>query len=266
MNSVHFVAAALCAAGGVAFAQNAPITLSDGNSSATFGGGTGYGQFSWMADGVSHLANQTFVVDFGQEIYDINDVDPAFVGTTNTNLDSGIDTLFARYQVNSIQVETLYSLRGGDSGTGASDLTELVTLTNTGGSAQSFTFYQFVDLDLAGTQDDGAAFILGNNTAVQEDVVAGLAFVATVVTPRATLVQAGEASDVAARVFSGADLNDNAFANGPANLAWALQWEFTLAAGESIIIAADKRLVSIPTPASAALLALGGIIATRRRR
>ena len=266
MNSVQVAVAAWMAAGGVAVAQNAPITLSDGNSTATFGAGTGFGQLGWQADGINHLAYQTFVADLGQGAVDINDTAPTFVGTTNTNLDAGTDTLFARYNVGDLEIETLYTLRGGDSGTGASDITELVTLTNRGNGPLTFSFWQYVNLDLAGTVDDGSAFIFGDNTAVQEDVDAGLAFVSTVVTPRATLVETGLAADVAARVFSGQDLNDNAFTSGPADLAWAFQWNFTLGAGQSVIIAADKRLVAIPTPASAALLALGGLVATRRRR
>ncbi len=161
-----------------------------------------------------------------------------------------------------MQIETIFTLRGGTDGSGRSDLAEQIVIRNLGTSTLSLSFFQFVDFDLGGDFADDTGEIINGNTVRQSDDDFSIS--ETVVTPQPALFQVDDQS-----VLSGL-LNDDAIddlsgqSSYVGDVAWAFQWDITLEAGQTFIISKDKSIV--PAPGSLALLAGAGLITARRRR
>ena len=241
------------------------IILGDANSSASF---NSEGQFSWTVDGVDHLYAQEFYFrrdGFNDEVnlnsltllgQAVNDTNPF----SDDNFDS-ISSLFT--DGNGLEIETIFTLRGGTAGSGESALAEQISFTNTGTSTMSFTFFQYVDFDLGESSGDDTGSIVGGNVAQQSDD-SGFSLSETVATPMPTAFQMGDEGDISALWSNGVidELNGDDSYSG--DVAWAFQWDITLEAGDSFLISKNKAIV--PTPGSLALLASAGLMGTRRRR
>ncbi|MBA4120590.1 MAG: hypothetical protein C0513_07835 [Isosphaera sp.] len=264
--------AILCVAGlawaGPAAAQ--PIQLDDRNSSAVFDP-TGGGQFTWLIDGVDHLFNQNFYFRAGAmtDEVDLTSVGLAGMAATDTNpfADGRVDTLALLYRDagSGLEFEISYSLRGGNAGSNTADIAEQIRISNRGNSSQRVSFFQYVDFDLHGSPGGDVGRIVNGRVAQQSDP-AGLRTISeTVVTPAPTFFDIALFPTILSLFGNGvADTLSNG--NGPVfgDVAWAFQWDFTLGVGQDFIISKDKLIV--PTPAGAALLGLGGVMAARRRR
>lgn len=251
----------------LAGSASAQIVLADANSFVSFtdftGSGGGTFQDGWEVDGISQLFVQDFILNFrdanGSQFLD------SFQGAAsvfNTNSDPGLDTLTVEYaNVNGLAVETTFVLRGGSANSGRSDLAEIIRLVNNSGSTMSFSFFQRVDLDLNGDIFDASATIVNANAVQQIDGIFGAS--ETVNTPAPTIGMVGNPTEVSDAIFIDEQLDGTAFASN-GDLAWAWQWDITLAPGDSFLISKDKSIV--PTPATIALLGVAGVAATRRRR
>lgn len=260
-------AVALCAlVGSAANAQT--FTLSDLNSTAEFD--TASGQVSWLVDGVEQIFDQSFWFRRAGDAreFRVNDVnlslDGVFTQDTNPFRDTDDDAFGQLYSDGAgLQIETIFTLRGGNNGSGRADLGEQIILRNTSNTAISLSFFQFVDFDLGGDFADDSAQIINGNTVQQSD---NDFFVSeTVVSPAPTLFQVSNQFDIAS-ALSDSDIDnlDGSATFGPGDAGWAFQWDITIAAGDSFIISKDKSIV--PTPGSIALLSIAGLAATRRRR
>lgn len=266
------VCAILCVAGlswaGSAAAQ--PIQLDDRNSTAVFDP-TGGGQFVWLIDGVNHLFNQNFYFRAGAmtDEVDLTSVGLAGMAVTDTNpfADGRADTLALLYLdvATGLEFEVSYSLRGGNAGSNTADIAEQIRITNRGNASQRVSFFQYVDFDLDSTAGGDVGRIVNGRVAQQSDP-AGIRTVSeTVVTPAPSFFDIGLFPSILSLFGNGvADTLSNN--NGPVfgDVAWAFQWDFTLGVGQDFIISKDKLIV--PTPAGAALLGLGGLVAARRQR
>lgn len=249
------------------------LTLTDGNSEASFERTSGFSQIAWRVDNQNQLAVQRFAVNIGGTVSFLDDVIVDQYRTSNSDADPGFDTLVARYLVSGFEIITRYSLSGGAAGSGVSDISEQITIINRGAAGRSLSFFQFVDLSLGTTIEDDSVEIRGvpgnTQTAVQADNLSGVTVSETVVTPNPSRYQAGLTADVLAAILSG-NLTNNPSLAQRADLSWAFQWNVgPLGANGSYLIAKDKRLeirVPVPTPGAVGLLALGGLVATRRRR
>ena len=244
------------------------ITLEDANSSAIFD--TAAGQIDWQVDSVSNLFDQSFWFRRGTDTreYQVNDqnlnLEGFFASDTNPFIDSRNDTFAALYNDgNGLEIETTFTLRGGNAGSGQSSLSELISFTNTSSNALTLSIFQYVNMDLGGDFGDDSAVVIDGNTVQQFDDVATVS--ETVVTPAPTQFQVGTASSLIAALSDGdIDNLDGTAAAGPTDIAWAFQWDITLGAGESILISKEKTIV--PTPGSLAMIGFGTLVATRRRR
>ena len=266
MKNIRSAVALSALVGSIASAQS--FTLSDLNSTAEFD--TSSGQISWMVDGVEQIFDQSFWFRRSGDTqeFQVNDsnltLDGVFTQDTNPFRDIGHDAFGQLYSDgNGLQIETIFTLRGGNPGSARSDLGEQIILRNTSNSAISLSFFQFVDFDLGGDFSDDSAQIINGNTVQQSDDDFFISEV--VVSHSPTFFQVSNQFDISSALEDGDidNLNGNA-SFGPGDAGWAFQWDITIAAGDSFIISKDKSIV--PTPGSLALLSIAGLTATRRRR
>jgi hypothetical protein len=240
--------------------QAAPvITLTDLNSVAAIDVGTQAGQFNWQVDGVNQLAKQWFWYRIGNAPEASIDTMGAPVILQNTA--SSLTVTYANQMV-SVQVDFL--LRGGQVGSGTSDIAETISIHNLTGGALPFHFYQYADFDLNGTPDGDSVQFLGPYVVQQTKGATMLS--ETVAVPASTRREAALFNQTLLRLNDGlaTDLN-NANSAGPGNVTWAFQWDKDIAAGGSLLISKDKQL-TVPEPMTLAVLALGGTLLARRRR
>ncbi|MBO6512463.1 MAG: hypothetical protein JJ974_00670 [Phycisphaerales bacterium] len=258
--------AALTALSSAAIAgEEEGIILGDANSTATF---SSNGQFEWSVDGTDHLYDQSFYFRRAGDNQEFNigslEVLGVAVNDTNTFTDDRDDSINTLYSDgNGLEIETLFTLRGGSEGSGISSLAEQISITNTSTSTMFISFFQYVDFDLGGDASDDWGQIVDGNTALQYDDEFALS--ETVVTPQPTLFQMDDEGTMY-DIFNDDgvdDLNGNDSYQG--DVAWAFQWNIELGAGDSFLISKNKTL-GVPTPGSLALLASAGLVATRRRR
>lgn len=258
MAGVLAVAAGSAAAG---------ISIYDGNSAAGFDPGAG--QVSWSVDGTSEIFRQEFWfrrngVDGRELRVDSTNMTLNGTYTTDTNpfTDNRHDAYGVLYSLGGLQVEVLYTLRGGLNGSGTSDLAEQITLRNTGNASMSLSFFQFVDFDLGGDALDDFAQILNPNAVRQSDSAFTVA--ETVITPAASMFGVGDAGALYSLLADGDIDNLPGTTSYAGDAAWGFQWNITLGAGQSFLISKDKSIT--PAPAALVALGLGGLVGGRRRR
>jgi hypothetical protein len=263
----------------------APLhNLVDGNSVASWDLGAQSGMYSWTVDGSEQAVQQWFWYRVGDDPMPIttsNNVEQSLdtlpltvSGVTDTNFDTLPDTLFARYDDNQFDrfyITTTFLLTGGASGSGTSDIAESITIQNLTSEPLPFHFFQYTDLNLAGTPNNDSISIITNNVVQQTDAL-GNGASETVVTPAADYHEAGSPMSILAKLNDAvrSTLDDTSNA-GPGDVAWAYQWDFLIPANGSVLISKDKHIQLIPEPSSLVLAAIAAAalavpIARRRRR
>ncbi|MFK7759638.1 MAG: hypothetical protein AB8C13_06805 [Phycisphaerales bacterium] len=257
-----------CAAmSSAALAGGQTFTIADGNSSASFNSASG--QISWDVDGVNQIFGQEFYYRRGGDSreFRVDDLNLNNVGnfTQDTNpfsddRDDAFGSLFT--DGNGLEIETLFTIRGNANGSGSADLAEQISIRNMSNSAITLSFFQFVDFDLGGDAGDDFGQIINGNTAQQSD--AEFSMTEVVVTPQPQIFQMGSAAGLD-NILNDGNIDDlDGTASFSGDVAWAFQWNLTLAAGDSFLISKNKSVV--PTPGSAMLLGAAGLFAGRRRR
>lgn len=189
-----------------------------------------------------------------------------FSSDTNSFTDIRHDTLALQYSGLGFNIQPTWTLRGGNAGSGRADVLELIAINNTGQTPLVISFFQYSNFVLS-TQAgpfDFAQIVGGQHNTAQQQGNAGF-LSETVVTPAPTRYSAGDANALLALLENNSvDNLDNNAAFGPGNAAWAYQWDLVIPVGGTVLISKDKSL--IPTPGASALLAVGGLVAMRRRR
>lgn len=267
------ISVALALAAGVAIpAMAQTYTLEDFNSSTTFNLSNGGNQINWTVDGVNQLFGQRFFYRdafMGDEAaVDSLPLTGHQATDTNTFDDSRVDTLSTRYTATSgLEFRISYTLRGGANGSGTGDLAETIRIQNNSLAPISLSFFQYVDFDLGATPGGDFGEVIGGDSVYQYDTSGNMTVNETVVTPAPNHYQLGQYPSIVNLFGDGLVTNLNDFGGplGPTDVTWAFQWDITLNPGQNFIISKDK-LLYIPTPGAAALLGLGGLVATRRRR
>lgn len=258
-------------------AQAAPTYgLQDGNSLAYWDltPGAQAGMYSWTVDGVQQDFQQWFWYRIGNTAESSFDTLPLTTsGVTDTNFNGQYDTLFAKYESPaSFSTTFTFLLRGGVSGSGTSDIAESIKIQNLSGAPLDFHFFQYTDLDLAGTPNNDSVLFdskVSNNVVQQFDGFGNQAS-ESVVTPPTSHHEAGLYPSTLASLNDGlpTTLND-VNAAGPGNVSWAYQWDLLIPAGGTILISKDKQILLIPEPSSlvmAALAAAALVVSIARRR
>jgi hypothetical protein len=242
-------------------AHAAIVTLSDLNSTAKIDTDSVTGMFNWSVDGQNKLKQQWFwyrVGDTGPEA-PINTISPASTSVGGTRV------LFTTYTAQTFSVEVDYLLTGGQRGSDTSDMAETIRIHNNSSASLPFHFFQYADFDLSGTASADTVAFLAPNTVTQSYGATSLA--ETVVTPASSSHEAAVFPLTLAKLFDGVPttLNNNNSA-GPGDVTWAFQWDYNIAPGGTLIISKDMRIDATPEPATLSLLAVAGLLISRRRR
>jgi len=246
------------------------ITLEDANSTAVWDLDSSAGQKDWIVDGVDHMTQQWFwyrVGSSGRE-YSIDTLTLGTSTTVDTNGNGKDDLLFVEYTSTALSftVSLKFILTGGTTGSSNSDIMESVKVVNTGSESLDFHLFQYCDFDLKATPDNDTVQISGGNTANQTDPTHVVT--ETVATWKPDHFDVGKQPDIRDLLEDAAPttLGDDAGPLGPENVAWAFQWDETIAAGGSLLISKDKNVT--PEPATLALMGLGGLglLLVRKRR
>ena len=265
--SLLLLTAAFLAFSAVAWPANAALyTLEDQNSTVDVEADSDEGASSWVVDGTDHMEQQWFWVRLGdgpeQPINAIDDDGP-LVSHQDNDFDPGNESLQLRYEGFGLQIDVSLELAGSAQGTGVSQLIEAITIHNTGEGELDLHFYQYVDLDLAGTAQDDTVEMNLPFGVTQIDSLGWVSEAAD--TPIPQRYEAGLVPTIINKLNDN-DADDLANLPGPTtgDVAWAFQWDISLAPEGSFIISKSKRLV-VPEPATLGLLLLGGLIALKRR-
>jgi hypothetical protein len=244
--------------------------ITDLNSTATVSPVTQLGVYSWNVDGVNQLHQEWFWYSLG----------PAGAGTPPSSIDKlpligdtqpTANTLNLTYQGAGFTLSTDFTLTGGTPGSGVSDLGESIRITNQSGAPLPFQFYEYSDFDLGGVPGPDTATLsnaLGGGFNGADQTMGSTALSETVDAPAANFGETAPEFATLAKLNNGSVpvvLNDNPTASG--NVTWALQWNFNIATGSSVLISKDKDLqTNLPEPTSIALLSVGAAALLVRRR
>jgi hypothetical protein len=271
---VCWLAVALLA--GVVFAgtpaQAVVMTLADQNSRALVDPAAQRGMFSWTVDGTEYLNQQWFW-------YRVGNTQEASVDalTLVSATMQGGNVLSACYRdpQAGFQIDAIYTLVGGQLQSGSSSMQEFITISNTGGSALPFSFFQYSDFNLSSVPghargaDDSITML---NAYVEAQIGpfwngTDVDLTETTVFPAATAWEAhpvfltrNRLNDALPTVLDGTSLA------GLDDVAWAFQWDKVIEPGKDLQISKKKLLTVVPEPVSLSLLLLGAMALPRRRR
>lgn len=255
------------------------FVLSDDNSSANFETETlnphpasPVNNVHWLVDGVDQLREQAFWFRVGNtDERSLHNLPVAGQVASNTNFDPANDTLFVRYNGPGFQADMRYVLDGGAPGSGASDITEQISITNVTAAPLDFHFFQFTDFNVQGTPG-GDSGVFTNPNAVDQ-FEGNVLFTETIVTPVPSHRELDffpntrvKLNDAVASTLS--DTPPYGVVLGPGDLTWAYQWDVVIQPGFTFQISKDKRIAPVPEPGLVSLLSLAAValIAAYRRR
>ncbi|MFZ0828695.1 MAG: PEP-CTERM sorting domain-containing protein [Verrucomicrobiia bacterium] len=222
------------------------------------------GMYSWTVEGQQQLAQQWFWYRIGSSGGE-SSIDT--ISAPVNNLLSG-NILQSTYANSTLSASILYSLVGGSPTSGASDLSETISIQNLSGASLSFHFFQYADFNLGNTPNNDSAQLtdLGRNYGgviqyngrgcqVSENVD-------TVVSHPANHAQVGNGSTILNSLNNNTPttFNDNTATTG--NINWGLEWDVNIAAGGTLIISKDLNMQgvtpgSVPEPSTWAFVLLG---------
>jgi hypothetical protein len=238
------------------------FSLTDDNSVAQFDTSTASNNFNWLVNGNDQLAQLAYWYRIGNGAEQSVHLLPIVAqGTSDTNFNGNPDTLFVRYNNGSgLQIETRYSLDGGAAGTGASDMSAQISITNFTASPMDFHFFQYADFDIS----SGDSAVFTNPNTVQQSGPGGR-LVESVVTPVPTHreiaffpVTLNKLNDGVATTLS--DTPAGGTAVGPGDVTWADQWDVVIAPGATFQISTDTNLNAVPEPGVGSLLIVAMVL------
>lgn len=256
-------------------AEADPITLSDLNTSFSVDAHSQAGAFSWQVDGTEHLFQEWFWYRVGAVGRERSIDSLTFLSHTATDndADAGFDRLVIRYSHTQFFLDVEYNLSGGSSGSGVSAVTETVTITNRRPSSIAFHLFEYSNFDLTESAGDDTATLVNPSTITQTDQY-GVSSTVTVVNPTPDYYEIAAVPTTLASLNNNTPttLSDTAPSVGPADVAFAFQWDEIILPGSTFVITKEKAIEGsvpgVPEPASLLLVGSGliGLRCWRRRQ
>ena len=233
-----------------------PTVLTSGNSTVTIDPATQAGMYNWVVDNQSQLNQQWFWYRIGSSGPEAS-IDTISAPTLSLLSPGVLSTTYANSQ---LQVSILYSLVGGSTGSGVSDISEQISIRNISGGSLGFHFFQYADFDLGTSANNDSATAdragRGYNSIVQSDGFCRVSEnVDTVVSQNANEAQVATDNSLLASLnnMTPTLLNDCSSAHG--NVKWALEWDKTITAGGTLIISKDMNIEGVvPEPSTLCLV------------
>lgn len=267
---VLVLAVGLCAA--LATPASA-VTLRDGNSELTLTGPAG--MTDWIVDGTDHLYEQDFYFRVGQSAESrVASLTLAEQQVYDTNSSGQNDKLYLKYVGQAGKIELVFTLRGGAPDSNLSRICEKITITGLSREHPvTGAFFQYCDMDLAGTSGNDEARLLGPGAVAQQDTgVIPWTVAESVVSPTPDAWEIGPFASIRNSLTDGSPttLSNSTSPLGPGDMTWAFQWNFSLAYGERFYIEKEKRLQDSLIPEPLTMLGLfmgvGGLAGYIKRR
>jgi len=241
------------------------LNLASGNSSVSINAASSTGMYSWMVDGQNQLNQQWFWYRIGSSGPE------AALNTVSAPVINQLSASIAQtsYANSLFQATILYSLLGGAPGSGASDLSEQISIQNLTGASLSFHFFQYADFNLGGTPNNdsgqldqfgrmygGVIQYNGYGCRVSENVD-------TAVSRPANHAQIGSGNTILSSLQDGSATTFNGNTATSGNINWGLEWDVNIASGGTLIISKDLNMTGVvpvgpvPEPSTLGIALLG---------
>jgi hypothetical protein len=247
-------------------------TLTNGTSSADYDPAALGGMTSWVVGGADHLASQTFFVRTGAdsrelglyEIYQTSSQPAANQVVANFGVGGqyGITITYELQNISAVKAQ----------------IQESITLKNLSGSSLDLSFFQYNNFDLGANGGGDYGRILSNGTglySIAQSVEPGVSSILedgeVQVNPGSVMAQVAYFDTILSILTNGDidNLNNSVGPEGPGNIEFAFQWNYTLDPLQETTISKLKTLdvTLIPEPTSAALALLGlGVLSRGMRK
>jgi hypothetical protein len=242
----------------LAFASTAlassQVTLSALTSTATFDSDNGL--VDWTVNGKDYMKQQWFWYRIGSTgpEYSLNTLS----NQTVTKLDDNVLTLKYADPSKGLQVGAVLLLSGVDSGM-QSDISEIITIKNTGTSPMALHFFKYTDMDL-GASD---SIVFPDWHSVRQETSSGAVACETVITPVPNYREAHAVSDTLGKLNDGLPSTLDGTQTASGDVTWAYQWDVIIPAHGSFQISEDQQIT--PEPENILLVVLGVLLMGMRR-
>jgi hypothetical protein len=253
----------------------ADVILTDGNSEVSIDLSSSAGVNSWIVDGVNQLYQEWFWYRVGASGA-ASSIDT--LGAPSITSSTAATGTAVYSGSNGLVVKIDYTLAGGSPNSGAAELSQIVTLSNTGASSLDLHFFQYANFNLLGGSDDSVQF--QNKFGVDQGTgLSSEALSETVVTHAPTYREANpvpitlnEFGNNSFTTLSDVNSNTPSSVYGPGDMSWAYEWDDDLSPGGTYQISKDMNLsglTPVPEPSTfalafAGLLAIAGFAFRRR--
>jgi hypothetical protein len=256
-------------------ARSQPYVLNSGNSTLYIDPTRQDTGYDWIVDNVHHmkeLSNWYRVGSSGPEhsVHTLT-VQPGIVSASNNTVTVPYSDSLGRFAL-----EIDYSVFGGPPGSGTSAFDEEVRITNLSQATPlAFHFFEYVDLDLHESPNDDTVLLTSPNTLQQYDALTVGNWSFDVdhyeldTYPNTLTKLTGGTASILGNGFGPGPV-------GPANVTFALQWDFVgtspprpaIGPGQTAVITKEGllQMYFIPEPSSFALVAVGAALICLRRR